>query len=87
MSRLVVSRQLPLVFGKDHAPTLGAEHDLVFGRLEVVHGHLIGAPASREERGLVADVLQVGAREPGRPLRDIRELHVVLERELPGVHL
>ena len=82
----VVRGRLALVLADDHRPALGAHHDFVFGHLEVDHGDDVLVLAGGQERGLVDEVLQVGAGETGASARDDVELHVVTERNAPSVH-
>ena len=46
----------------------------------------VGPAARRSERGLVDEVREVGAREPGRARRDRAEIHVRGDRLLARVH-
>ena len=86
MAGLVVGREPALLLGEDHAPALGAEHDLVLGHLEVLHRDPVGTAPGGQERRLVADVREVRPRESGRAAGDQRELDILLEGELLGVH-
>src|SRR3546814_3004367 len=45
----VISRHLLLVLGHDHGLALGAHHDLVLGRLNLVHRDQALAPPGRSE--------------------------------------
>ena len=83
---LVVRRELPLLLGEDQALALRAEHDLVLGLLEVVHGHLVDPAAGGQERRLVADVGEVGAAHARGPPGEDAEVHVVGQGQLLGVH-
>ena len=56
-----------LLLGHHHRAPLGAHHDLVLGALELVHGHRALVAARGEERRLVDEIGQIGAREPGVP--------------------
>jgi hypothetical protein len=72
------------------AAALGHAHeDLVLGHLEVDHETSLSGPclAGREQRRLVHQVLEVGARQAGRAARDDLEVDVLGQRHLLGVHL
>jgi hypothetical protein len=83
---LVPGRGLLLFVADDHAAALGPHQDLVLGHLEVDHGdHVLVLPGG-EQRGLVHEVLEVGADEAGRAAGDDLEVDVGAEGHLLGVH-
>ncbi len=83
---LVVGGHLLLFLAHDPALALGPGDDAVDGLLErVVRDGLLVA-AGGQQRGLVDDVLEVGAGEAGRAARDRLELDVGDERLALGVH-
>jgi hypothetical protein len=84
---LVVGRVPPLLEADDHGAPLGAHHHLVLGDLEVAHRDPVLVLPRGEERGLVHEVLEVGAGEAGRLAREELDVHVLADRDLPGVHL
>src|SRR5436309_3645156 len=65
-ARLVVGRAPALLEADDHRPPLRAHHHLVLGELEVAHLDPVLVLASRQERRLVHQVLEVGAGEARR---------------------
>ena len=66
-----VVRGVPaLVLGHHHRAPLGAHDDLVLGALEIVHVDQALVAARGEQRRLVHEVGEVGAREAGRAARD-----------------
>ena len=86
MTGLVIGGVALLFLGHDHGAALGAHHDLVLGALELLHGHRALVAARREQRRLVHQVGQIGARESRGAARDDRGLDVVAERHLAHVH-
>ena len=86
VTRLVPGGGAPLVLAHDHRAALGAHEDLVLGHLEVGHRDGVLVLARGEERGLVDEVLEVGADEAGRAASDDLEVDVGRERHLLGVH-
>jgi len=67
---LVVGDALLLLLTHHPRLALGAaRHDAIDGILQVLHVDLFLAPAGRQQRGLVHQVLQVGAGEAGRAPR------------------
>ena len=87
MPRLVVGRIALLVFGHDHGFALGAHHDLVLGELELGHAHGADIGARRKQGGLVDQVGQVGAGEPGRAAGNLGSLDILGQGDLAHVHL
>src|SRR5690606_26023600 len=83
---LVVGGVLALFFGHDDRAALGAHDDLVLGLFEV--GHVDGAAvaARREQRRLVDQVGEVGAREAGAAARQDGGVDVGRQRHLAHVH-
>ena len=78
----------PLLFLGDHARTaLRAECDLLERLFEVDLADRLLVAARGEDRGLVHDVGEVGAREAGRDLRDAEQLDVLVERLAADVHV
>ena len=86
VARLVVGHHALLVLG-DHAARLHAgDHALERG-LEVRGEDLRAVLAAGEDRGLVADVGQVGAGQAAGLARDHLEVHVLRQRLVARVHV
>ena len=68
--------QDPLLLLRHDAPLLEAGDDALHRVLEVDVPDVLQLLAAREDRGLVADVREVGAGEPGGLTRDDREVDV-----------
>ena len=85
MAGLVVRRVAALLFRHHDRAALGAHHDLVLRHLEIVHVDEALVAARREQRGLVDEVGQVGARKPGRAAGDDLRLDVGRHRHLAHV--
>ncbi len=85
MSGLVVGED-PLLLLGDDAPLLEAGDDALHRALEVLHQDRRPLLAAGEDRGLVAEVGQVGAREAGGLARDHREHDLGGERLAARVH-
>ena len=86
MPGLVVGHHALLVLG-DHAPRLHAGDHTLERRLEVLGADGVAVVAAGEDRGLVADVGQVGAGEVARLAGDQLEVDALVERLVPGVHV
>mmetsp|Transcript_13025 Transcript_13025/g.19674 ORF Transcript_13025/g.19674 Transcript_13025/m.19674 type:complete len:450 (+) Transcript_13025:523-1872(+) len=87
VARLVISR-IPLFFlAHHHGLALGAHHDLVFGKLELFHGHETLVATGREERRLVDQVCEVRTGESGRATSDQNRLDAVRQGHFLHVHL
>ena len=65
---------------------LGAHHDLVLGVLELLHRDQALVAPRGEQRRLVDEVGEVGAREAGRAARDRARVDVGRQRHLLHVH-
>ena len=87
VAALVVGRVAALFLGHDHALALGAHQDLVLGLLEVLHLDHAGVAARGHQRGLVAQVGQVGAAHAGRAAGDDAGADVLADRDLAHVHV
>ncbi len=96
VSRLVIGGVPALLEADDHASSLGAHHDLVFGDLEIEHHDLLVAVTSREEGRFVHEVFEVGAGEAGGATREQLDVDVLAERNasrmdledaLPALHV
>ena len=70
----------PLLVVGDHAARLHAGHDPLERGLEVRGHQLVAVLAAGEDRGLVADVGEVGAGQAARLARDDLQVHVRGER-------
>src|SRR2546425_42264 len=86
VARLVIRDRPLLAIADDHRAPLDAHQDLVLGALEVGHLDELLVLASRQQRRLVHEVRQIGAREPGRPPRQHLELDVGSQRDPSSVH-
>ena len=80
--RLVIGGHLLLVVGHHHAAALGAHHDLVLGVLELLHRDQALVAPRRQQRRLVDQVGEVGAREARRAARDGARVDVGRQRHL-----
>ena len=87
VATLVVGDPLLLPVGEDQRIAALAHHHAVSGRLEVLHGHRLAAPAHGVERRLVDQVGQVGAAHPGRPAGHQLEIDVGSEPLVLAVDL
>ena len=76
----------PLLVGVEHALGLYPGDHPLDRRVEVGDRDRPSASAGGEDRGLVADVREVGSRQPARLLGHEREVHVV-QGLVAGVHL
>ena len=85
MAALVVGEDALLLVGDD-APLLQAGDDTLERVVEVLHRELVAAAAPGADRGLVADVRQVGAGQARGLPRDAVEVDVVGERLAARVH-
>ena len=70
VARFVVRRVAPLLDRQHHAAPLAAHHHLVLGKLEVDHLDPVLILARGEQRGLVDQVLEIGAGEARRLARE-----------------
>ena len=82
---LVVGDRLLLALGDDHRAPLDAHQDLVLGVLEVDHLDDLLVLARGEERRLVDQVGQIGAREARRAAREHLEVDIGRQRDPPRV--
>ena len=85
--RFVIGGQFPLFVGHHHRPALGAHHHLVLGFLELGHGDDAPRLARRQQRRLVHQIGEIGARKPGRAAGDDARLDIGRKRHLAHVHL
>ena len=83
---LVVGRGAPLLEADDHGAPLRTHQDLVLGDLEMRHGDPVAVLPRGQERGLVHQVLEVGAGEARRLPRQQLDVDVVADRHAPCVH-
>ena len=65
----------------------GAHQHLVARLIEILSRHLLAAEPDREERGLVHQVRELGAREARRAAGDLAEVDIGPEEDLPRVNL
>ena len=87
VAALVVGDHLLLLLAERHRLALEAHEHPVAGRLEVLGVHLVGAAAHREQRGLVHEVGEVGARHARRAPCDDVDVDVVGDLLVAEVHL
>ena len=87
VAALVIGGELLCAVAHDLALLLRAHLDLADGLLDLVGGDEALAVRDGHERGLVEQVLEVGAREAGRAAGNGVEVHIVRERLAPGVDL
>mmetsp|Transcript_16699 Transcript_16699/g.40957 ORF Transcript_16699/g.40957 Transcript_16699/m.40957 type:complete len:488 (+) Transcript_16699:902-2365(+) len=87
MPRLVVRHQLLLLLGHHGALLGGAGHDALERVRDLLLGDLNELAAGGEDRRLVEQVLERGAREPGGAARHLVEVHVLADGLAAAVHL
>ena len=87
MTGLVVGGGPLVLVAHDQALARRAHEHLVLGLLEVDHRDLVGVAARGEQRGLVHEVLEIGAHEARGAAGEHGEIDVVGERHAAGVHL
>ena len=87
VAALVIGGELLCAVAHDLALLLRAHLDLAYGLLDLVGGDEALAVRDGHERGLVEQVLEVGAREAGRAAGNGVEVHIVREGLAPGVDL
>ena len=87
VAALVVGDHFLLLFAERHRLALQAHEHAVARGVEVFGVHLFRAPPDREQRGLVHEVGEVGARHPGRAARDHVDVDVVGDLLVAEVHL
>src|SRR5215213_5938704 len=86
VTALVVGDSLPLL-GANQQRALGAEHDLLQSIQEVLLGDFLLLTARRQERRLVDQVSEVGARKPRRRSRKLLQIHATGERHASRMDL
>src|SRR5829696_9506451 len=86
VTALVVCDSLPLL-GANQQRALGAEHDLLQSIQEVLLGDFLLLTARRQERRLVDQVSEVGARKPRRRSRKLLQIHATGERHASRMDL
>jgi hypothetical protein len=86
VARLVIGAGDALLLAHRHRLPLDAHQHLVARGVEVAPPHGGTAGPRRDERRLVDQVREVGAREAGGPARDGTQIDVGLERHLARVH-
>ncbi len=84
---LVIGGDRLLALGDDAALALGAGDHAVDGLFELVHADGLAVAPRGEDRGLVDQVLQVGAREAGGLLGQGLQEHALLQRLAAAVDL
>ncbi len=84
MTALVVRNDSPLLRVRQCRLT-GPEEDLVETLLELGRTHGLASPPCREQRCLVGEVRQIGARKACCLLRDIGQVHVGCQWDVPRV--
>ena len=84
----LVDRHPLLVLHGHHAALAFQTRDGAVDRLlELGHRDRVPLPAGGEQRGLVHDVGEIGAREPRRPRGEHAEVHLRVQRHAPDVDL
>ena len=86
VSRFVIRAGDALVLAHRHRLALDAHQHLVARRVEIAVADRLAAGARRNQRGLVHEVREVGARESRRAARNRTQIDVRLERHLARVH-
>ena len=86
MAGLVIGSVAALFFRHHHRAALRAHHDLVLGRLEIVHLDETLAATRSEQGGLIDQIRQVGAGHAGRAARQDIALHVRGNGHLAHMH-
>src|SRR5215211_5571620 len=86
VTALVEGDSLPLLRAHQQR-ALGAEHDLLQSVQEVLLADLVLLTARRQERRLVDQVPEVGARKPGRRSPELPQVHAPRERHAPRMDL
>src|SRR5215208_4494773 len=86
VTALVVGDALPLLWAHQQR-ALGAEHDLLQSVQEVLLGDFLLLTAGRQERRLVDQIPEIGARKPRRRSRELPKVHATGERHASGVDL
>ena len=86
MPGFVIRGRDALVLRHHHRTALGTHVNLVLGLLEIVHVDQALALARGEQRRLVDEVGEIGAREAGRAARDDVGLDVGRDRHLAHMH-
>ena len=66
----LVEGEDPLLLVRDDPSLLEAGEHTLHRRIEVRHVHVLAAAPGGEDRRLVGDVRELGARQPGRAARD-----------------
>src|SRR6056297_338642 len=87
VARFVVSSVPLFLLAHHHGLALGAHHDLIFGKLELFHGHQALVATGREQSRLVHQVGKVRTREPGRAASNQNRLNTVGQGHFLHVHL
>ena len=85
VARLVVGGVAAFLLGHHQALAFHAEHDLVLGVLEILHGDLLAIAAGREQRRLVHHVRQVRSRQAGGGAGDLGQVHVFGDRDVAAM--
>src|SRR5215212_8913616 len=86
VTALVVGDSLPLL-GADQQRALGAKHDLLQSIQEVLLAHLVLLAPGRQERRLVDQVPEVGARKPRRRSCNLLQINATGERHASRMDL
>ena len=86
VTRLVVRRVAALFFGHDHAFTLGAHQDLVFGFLKILHLDHAGTAARSHQCGFIAQIGEVSTRHAGRAAGNDVGADVLAQRHFAHVN-
>ena len=86
MARFVESRDPFLLVGENHRLALGAHEHLVLGQLKIVHQHRLAVLTGGVEGSLVYHIGQIGAGKTGCSTGQHGQIHVVVERNLAGMH-
>ena len=86
MPRLMVRRQLFLIFRHHHRPALGPHHHLVLGVFEINHGDKAPPDPCGSQRRLIDQIGQIGPGKARRAARDDAQIDIGAERGLARVN-
>ncbi len=86
MTGFVIGGLFLLVRRQHHAAALGTHHDLVFGVLEIFHGHEPPTDTGRHQCGLVHEVCQISTRKARCTTCNDAQIDIGAQRSLARVH-
>ncbi len=87
VARLVVGGYFFLGIRYDQALPLDPHHNFVFRLFEMVHRNRFLVLARGQKSGFVDEIGEIRSRESGSALGEDVELYIVVQRNVPGVHL